>query len=115
VVSNQSSAVFTAPSATLGLGLHPFYALVTGTGGKQYQTETDSIRLIPSFKLCISAAPLTLSWAAIPGQRYDVLATTNLTSAFQSVTSVVASNALVQWPIPTPVGTGRFYRVGLSP
>ena len=34
VVSNQPSAVFTAPSATLGLGLHPFYALVTDTSGK---------------------------------------------------------------------------------
>jgi hypothetical protein len=115
VVSNQPSVVFTVPSATLGLGLHPFYALVTDTGGRQYQTETDWIRLIPSFKLSLSGAPLQLSWAAIPGQRYNVLATTNLSSAFQSVTLVVASNALVQWPIPAPAGAASFYRVSLSP
>ena len=114
MVSNQPSAVFTAPSATLGVGLHPFYALVTDTGGKHYQTETHWIRLIPSFKLSISAAPLKLSWAAIPSQRYNVLATTNLVGAFQAVTSVVASNALFEWPIPTTAGTAMFYRVSLS-
>jgi hypothetical protein len=99
----------------LGLGLHPFYALVTDTTGKQYQTETDWIRLIPSFKLSISAAPLQLSWAATPGQRYNILATTNIASTFQTVTSVIASNTLVQWPIPVPAGTASFYRVSLSP
>src|ERR1039458_5783355 len=114
MVSNQPSAVFTAPSATLGVGLHPFYAMVTDTGGKHYQTETHWIRLIPSFKLSISAAPLKLSWAAIPSQRYNVLATTNLVGAFQAVTSVVASNALFEWPIPTTAGTAMFYRVSLS-
>ena len=58
------------------------------------------IRLTPSFDLSISGSPLTLSWPAIPGQRYDVLATTNLASAFQTVTSIVASSAVIQWPIP---------------
>jgi uncharacterized protein (TIGR03790 family) len=115
VVSNQPSAIFTAPSATLGLGLHPFYALVTDTAGNQYQTETDSIRLVPSFTLSLSGAPLQLSWTATPGQRYNVLATTNLASAFQTVTSVVASNALVQWPVPAPAKAASFYRVSLSP
>ena len=114
-VSNQPAAVFTAPSATLGLGLHPFYALVTDTTGKQYQTQTDWIRLIPSFKLSLAGPPLVLSWAAIPGQRYDVLATTNLSSAFQPVASVTASNALAQWPVSAPGGSAAFYRVGLSP
>jgi uncharacterized protein (TIGR03790 family) len=115
VVSNQPSAVFLVPSATLGLGLHPFYALVTDTGGKQYQTQTDWVRLIPSFALSLARAPLQLSWPAIPGQRYNVLSTTSIVSAFQTVTSIVASNAVVQWPIPTPAGTVHFYRVSLSP
>ena len=115
VVSNQPSAVFTAPSATLGLGLHPFYALVTDTAGNRYQTETVWIRLIPSFKLSISGTPLTLSWPAIPGLRYDVLATTNLASAFQTVTSLVASNTLVQWPIPAPAGAGELLPRELEP
>jgi uncharacterized protein (TIGR03790 family) len=115
VVTNQSSAVFTAPSATLGLGLHPFYALVTDTSGNRYQTETDWIRLIPSFKLSISGVPLALSWPATPGVPYTVLATTNLDSPFQTVTSFVASSTLVQWPIPAPAGAASFYRVSLSP
>ena len=67
VVSNQPSAVFTAPSAALGLGLHPFYALVTDTAGNRYQTETEWIRLIPSFKLSISGSPLTALLAGHPG------------------------------------------------
>jgi uncharacterized protein (TIGR03790 family) len=111
VVSNQPSAAFTIPSTALGAGLHPFYALVTDTAGNQYQTETDWIRLSPSLKLSISGSLLTLSWPAIPGERYEVLATTNLSSAFQTVTSLVASNAFVQWPIPVPPRAASFYRV----
>jgi uncharacterized protein (TIGR03790 family) len=115
VSSNQASVVFTVASAALGLGLHPFYALVTDTAGHQYQTQTDWIRLIPSFLLSISSPPLTLSWPAIPGQGFDVLATTNLASPFQQVTSLVASSTVIQWPIPTPASTVSFYRVRLSP
>jgi hypothetical protein len=89
--------------------------LVTDTSGTQYQTETDWIRLIPSFTLNLSGAPLTLSWPATPGLHYTVLATTNLASPFQTVTSIVASSTLVQWPIPTPAGAASFYRVSLSP
>jgi uncharacterized protein (TIGR03790 family) len=115
VVYNQPSAVFTVPLATLGLGLHPFYALVTDTEGNRYQTETDWVRLIPAFKLNLSGTPLQLSWPAIPGVSYDVLATTNLANAFQTVTSIVAASTLVQWPIPLPAGAASFYRVSLSP
>jgi uncharacterized protein (TIGR03790 family) len=115
VVSNQAAAVFTAPSASLGLGLHPFYALVTDTAGNQYQTETDWVRLVPSFKLGLSGAPPILSWPAIPGQRYVVLAATNLSGGFQTVTSLVASTSVIQWPIPAPAAAASFYRVSLSP
>jgi uncharacterized protein (TIGR03790 family) len=115
VVSNQLSALFTAPSATLGLGLHPFYALVTDTTGQQYQTETVWIRLIPSITLTIAGAPPTLSWPAAPGVPYTVLATTNLASPFQAVTSIVASSTLARWPIPAPAAGASFYRVRLDP
>jgi uncharacterized protein (TIGR03790 family) len=115
VVSNQPSAVFTAPSALLGLGLHPFYALVTDTTGKQYQTETVWIRLIPSIVLTLSGTPLTLSWPATPGVSYNVLSTTNLSSPFQAAGSVVATGELAQWPVSAPAGTARFYRVSLRP
>ncbi len=113
VVSNQSSAVLTVPLASLGLGSHPFYAVVTDINGNQYQTPTDWIRVIPSFTVGISGLPLTLSWQAIPGLGYNILATTNLSSAFYTVASVVASNTLIQWPIPDPVGSASFYRVSL--
>lgn len=115
VVSNQFSTVFTAPSATLGLGLHPFYALVTDTDENQYRTETVLIRMVPAFMLRIGGSPLTLSWAAIPSQRYDVLATTNLASGFEPVASITATNALAEWPVLAPGGAAAFYRVQLSP
>jgi uncharacterized protein (TIGR03790 family) len=115
VVSNQPAALFTAPSAMLGLGLHPFYALVTDVVGKRYQTQSVSIRLVPSFNLGISKAPLMLSWSAIPGQKYDVLATTNLTTAFQSTATLTATSSLALWHITAPGGATAFYRVRLSP
>ncbi|MCX6922153.1 MAG: TIGR03790 family protein [Verrucomicrobia bacterium] len=114
VVSNQLSAVFTVPSASLGLGLHPFYALVTDSIGERYQTQTAWIRLVPAFQLSISGTPLQLSWSATPGLRYDVLATTNLSRAFQVTASLVATNTTVQWRIPTSSAATSFYRVGLS-
>jgi len=115
VVSNEQTAVFTAPSALLGLGLHPFYAVVTDTAGDRYQTQTLWIRLVPSFTLSISRSPLELSWAAIPGQSYEVLATTNITAPFEPVATVVASNSVAQWPITAPGGGVAFYRVQLGP
>jgi hypothetical protein len=115
VVSNQPSAVFTAPSAALGLGLHRFYALVTDAAGHRCQTQTVWIRLVPSFTLSISRSPLTLSWTAIQGQRYEVLAATNITGSFQPVASVTATSAVAQWPISAPDGAAAFYRVQLSP
>lgn len=115
VSSNQARVTFTVPSATLGLGLHPFYALVTDITGNRYQTQTVWIRLIPPLLLSISNLPLTLSWSAIPGQGYDILATTNLSNPFQEVTSLVTSNTVIQWPIPAPATTGSFYRVRMSP
>ena len=114
-VTNQPSAVFAVPPARLGVGLHPFYALVTDTTGNRYRTETEWIRLIPSIKLSITGPPLTLTWQAIPGRQYDILATTDLSAAFQPVASVVASNSIAQWPIPAPDGGVGFYRVLLAP
>ena len=45
-VLSQSNAVFSVAGTNLGLGLHPFYALVTASSGKQYRTETKWIRLV---------------------------------------------------------------------
>lgn len=114
-VSNQPAAVFSVASASLGLGLHPFYALATDSLGNRYRTGTAWIRLIPSIQLSITGPPLTLTWQAIPGRQYDILATTNLSAAFQSVASVVASNSIAQWPVSAPDGAVSFYRVLLTP
>jgi len=96
----------------LGLGLHPFYALVTDTTGNQYRTQTAWVRF--TFKVSLLSSPLRLSWPTTPGLRYNVLAATNLTSAFQTVTSTVATSTLTQWPIPAPAGAASFYRVTQS-
>src|SRR6266702_3232985 len=45
-IVGQSSATFSVAGTNLGLALHPFYAIVTATDGKQYRTDTKWIRLI---------------------------------------------------------------------
>jgi len=44
-VSNQSSATFNLTGASLGIGLHPFFAIVETTSGLQYRTEMRRVRL----------------------------------------------------------------------
>lgn len=45
-VNNQSSATFNVTGASLGVGRHPFYAVVETSSGLQYRTETRRIRLV---------------------------------------------------------------------
>ena len=45
-VTNQSTATFQVEGASLGAGLHPFYALVRDVSGLSYRTETKWVRLI---------------------------------------------------------------------
>lgn len=45
-VTNQSAAAFQVEGARLGVGLHPFYALVQDSSGSSYRTETKWGRLI---------------------------------------------------------------------
>jgi len=61
VVSNLSSATFAVAATNLGIGLHPFYAVVTRSDGKQYRTGTEWIRIggsEPPFGLTLTAPPL---------------------------------------------------------
>jgi hypothetical protein len=46
VATSQSNAPFIVSSTDLGLGLHPFYALVTDQNGLRYQTQTAWYRII---------------------------------------------------------------------
>lgn len=112
--TNQSAAVFNLSAAYLGLGLHPFYALVTDQAGNRYQTQTVWYRILPAITLTLAGTPPMLAWPAIPGHQYDVQSTTNLTASFQTVTTIAATNSIIQWPITT-TGNAEFYRVRLDP
>ena len=114
VVSNLASATFTVAATNLGIGLHPFYAVVTRSDGKQYRTETKWIRIggtEPPFGLTMTALPPTLAWPATAGRLYQVLHATNITDTFQLRTSVTPSNSPGLW-IETITGAPQqFYRV----
>jgi len=114
VATNQAAAVFNLSAAFLGLGLHPFYALVTDPAGHRYQTQTVWYRIVPTITLSLTGNPPTLAWPAIAGRQYDVQSTTNLAMAFQTVTTIAATNSVIQWPVTT-TGSAGFYRVQLDP
>jgi uncharacterized protein (TIGR03790 family) len=44
--TNQSAAIFAVNGQTLGVGEHPFYAVVTTTNGLRYRTETRKLTLV---------------------------------------------------------------------
>jgi hypothetical protein len=113
-VANQSNATFSVVGTNLGLGLHPFYAVVTASSGKQYRTETKWIRLVNTeapFPVSLTAPPPVLSWPATVGRSYDILTTTNLTSAFQLSATVAPTNSAALWADTNSVAPRRFYRV----
>lgn len=114
-VTSQSSAVFSVAGTNMGIGLHPFYAIVTGTNGKQYRTQTQWIRLVGSssdspFPLSFTNPPPTLTWPATVGKFYNIYSATNVANAFQIIGGFVASNSAAQW-IDTNPGPPRYYRV----
>ena len=113
VVTNQAATTFTLTATNLGLGLHPFYALVTDASGNQYQTETLGYRVFPAITLALAGKPPVLSWPATLGYQYNVQATTNLLAGFQTVASLMATNTLVQWPVTNNSGA-EYYRVLLN-
>jgi hypothetical protein len=189
-IAGQSNAIFSVVGTNLGSGLHPFYAIVTGTNGKQYRTETKWIRFVgtePPFQISIAAqgvpppmmshaslvggsfsvsastalegnyslvyknsiadpvwtvaqtlrgnggpitftdntatnptrfyrilfeySPPMLTWPATVGRGYEILSTTNLTSAFQVRDSLTATNNAAQWIETNLSAPQRFYRV----
>jgi uncharacterized protein (TIGR03790 family) len=113
-VLGQSNAVFNVSGTNMGVGLHPFYAVVTASTGKQYRTQTMWIRFFetePPFPVSISGPPLTLTWPATPGKSYDILSSTNLTIPFQVRDSVTVSNSFGQWTETNAAALQRFYRL----
>jgi len=113
VATNQAAATFAVDATYLGLGLHPFYALVTDQAGHRYQTQT-IWSIIPVITLTLTGTPPLLAWPAIPGRQYDLQSTTNLAAGFQTVTTIAATNSIIEWPI-SMTGTAGFYRVQLTP
>jgi uncharacterized protein (TIGR03790 family) len=117
-VLGQASAAFAVAGTNLGLGLHPFYALVTATDGKQYRTETKWIRLVNTpdlpFVVSITNPPPTLSWPATAGRSYDILSTTNLTNSFVLRGTLTPSNSPALWTETNLAAPQRFYRVRTS-
>ncbi|HOX56139.1 MAG TPA: TIGR03790 family protein [Candidatus Paceibacterota bacterium] len=116
-VLNQSNALFSVAGSDLGLGLHPFYALVTASNGKQYRTETKWIRLVGAdspFRVTVSAPPARLSWSAAAGRSYDILTATNVTNAFQLGATLTPTNSAARWTDTSPAASRRFYRVRTS-
>jgi uncharacterized protein (TIGR03790 family) len=114
VATNQATAQLVASTATLGVGLHPFNAVVTDTSGHQYQTPTIWEQM-PASVLSVTAAPRALNWPAIVGRQYSVLATTNLAIPFQTIGTLTATNSQAQWPINTSTGGTVFYQVSVTP
>lgn len=116
-ITNQAAAVFSVAGTHLGLGRHPFYAVVSANGGGQYRTERKWIRLLgaePPFAVALAAPPVTLCWAATAGRSYDVLSATDAAGPFQVQASLIPSNDAAQWTDPGPASPRRFYRVRTS-
>ncbi len=117
-VAGQSSATFSVAGTNLGPGLHPFYAILTASGGQQYRTEPKWIRLIatePQFPISITTPPPRLSWRATAGRSYDILSATNITDSFQVRQTITPSNSSAQWTDSSAGESQRFYRVRVSP
>ncbi len=121
-VSNLSSANFGVSAASLGLGQHPFYAVITTTGGQKYRTANFTMRLVgfeDTIPLQIlGPTPIQLNWPGTAGRRYDVLSATQMTNTFTLRTNVTASNSVNTLWIDSLLSTNEsqlFYRVRVSP
>jgi uncharacterized protein (TIGR03790 family) len=116
--TNQSTATFSLAATNLDLGLHPFFALVTATNGRQYRTETKWIRLVgpeSPFALQISSPPLALTWPASAGRRYDILNANKISDPFLVRATITPTNSLARWMETNSVPAQQYYRVRVAP
>lgn len=118
VVSNQPTANFSLAATNLGLGLHPFHALVMRTDGRLFRTETKWIRLnagdVP-FLVNISGTTPTLSWPATAGRRYEILSAIEAPNTLTLRDAVIPTNSTGLWAETNNVATNRIYRVRTAP
>lgn len=116
--TNQATALFSIPASSLGLGLHPFYALVTDATGKKFRTQTLTYRLIgleAPFQVNVTQRPTTLVWLATAGRRYEILRGNLASGPFTLATTLTSSNNLAQWVDPSPPPGKGFYRIRSAP
>ena len=112
--NNVSSATFSVSATSLGVGLHPFYAVVTRSDATQYRTETKWFRIIgleQPFQVSIAGKPPILTWPASAGRSYQVLSATEVASTFAPRAVVVATNSIGVWTETNMSAPERFYRV----
>lgn len=120
-VTNQATATFAVPGTNLHLGLHPFYAVVTRTDGKQYRTETRWMRLVgtdfpePPFALTVTAPTPVLSWPATVARTYEILAASNVNESFAVRDALVVTNSPATWIETNGAAARQFYRVRTAP
>lgn len=113
-VSNQPTVTFSLAATNLGVGLHPFYAIVLRDDGQLYRTETKWIRILSDdtpFALEVAGSAPEITWAATAGRRYEVFSATNLADAFVLRDRVVPTNSVGQWTETNNSVPQRLYRI----
>jgi len=112
--NNTSSTTFSLAATNLGIGLHPFYAVVTRAGGEQYRTATTWLRIIGAetpFHVGVAGAEPTLFWPATAGRSYQVLSATTVTNPFLERALVMPTNSIGSWSETNRASPQQFYRV----
>ena len=112
--NNVASTTFAIAASYLGIGLHPFYALITRNDGQQYRTETKWLRIVgpePPFSVSLQGTVPTLIWPASAGRPYQVLSGTDLTHTFLPRAAVTPTNSTGRWSETNNTAPQRFYRV----
>lgn len=112
--NSVTSATFSVAATNLGIGLHPFYALVTRSDGTQYRTETKWQRIVgpdSPFPVTVAGVPPLLTWPAAAGRNYQVLSTTELTNTFTPRATVIPTNSFGAWQETNLVSPQRLYRI----
>lgn len=112
--NNVTNTTFSVAASDLGIGRHPFYAVVTRNDGKQYRTATLWLRIVgadaPFTVTALDATP-TLTWPAAAGRSYSILSATTVTDLYTLRDGVVPTNSYGVWSETNQTAGQRFYRV----
>jgi hypothetical protein len=112
--NNVDSATFAIPASYLGIGLHPFHALVTRSDGQQFRTDTKWLRIVgaePPFAVSVVGPAPTLTWPASAGRPYQILSATEATNTFTPRAAVTPTNSTGRWSETNNTSPQRYYRV----